>query len=47
MNKKTASATLTVFLRTMEKSANVGMMKYLHFQFHKISRATPATIGKR
>jgi hypothetical protein len=47
MNRKTASATLTAFLRTEGKSASVGMMKQLHFKVPKASRATPATIGKR
>ncbi len=48
MIRKTASVTLTAFLRTGEKSASVGMTKELYtFWFPKTSRATPATIGKR
>ncbi len=30
-NRKTASVTLTVFLRTEKKPASVGMIKYPHF----------------
>ena len=49
MIRKTASVTLTAFLRIKEKSASVGMTKYSSctFRFPKTSRATPATIGKR
>ncbi len=45
MIRKTAWVTLTAFLRTEEKSVNVGMTKKLHFRFPRTSRATPATIG--
>jgi hypothetical protein len=31
LNRKTASVTLTVFLRTEKKPASVGMIKYIHF----------------
>jgi hypothetical protein len=44
MIRKTASVTLTAFLRTEEKSASVGMMKYVaalsgflnHLGLHKL-----------
>ncbi len=48
MIRKTASITLTAFLRKEEKSASVGMKKSCSFRFPKTSRATtPAIIGKR
>jgi hypothetical protein len=47
MIRKTASVTLTAFLRTEEKSGSVGMRNSCTFRFPKTSRATPATIGKK